>query len=145
MSPEVESACLQAAALIRDADALMITAGAGMGVDSGLPDFRGNEGFWNAYPPFRERNLSFVDLANPTWFESDPRQAWGFYGHRQLLYRETQPHHGFHAACPGPDGVVSGSQVWTVSSLGDLQRTRLHRIVAVGLCRSQVVEAETCC
>ena len=28
-----------------------ITAGAGMGVDSGLPDFRGPEGFWRAYPP----------------------------------------------------------------------------------------------
>ena len=34
---------------------LLITAGAGMGVDSGLPDFRGNEGFWNAYPPYRAR------------------------------------------------------------------------------------------
>ncbi|NOZ79257.1 MAG: NAD-dependent protein deacetylase, partial [Acidobacteria bacterium] len=34
------------------ADALLITAGAGMGVDSGLPDFRGPEGFWDTYPPF---------------------------------------------------------------------------------------------
>lgn len=24
------------------------TAGAGMGVDSGVPDFRGNDGFWKA-------------------------------------------------------------------------------------------------
>ena len=35
---------------LRNADAILITAGAGMGVDSGLPDFRGNQGFWNAYP-----------------------------------------------------------------------------------------------
>ncbi len=35
---------------IAQADAILITAGAGMGVDSGLPDFRGNEGFWKAYP-----------------------------------------------------------------------------------------------
>jgi NAD-dependent SIR2 family protein deacetylase len=27
--------------LIKDSDAVLITAGAGMGVDSGLPDFRG--------------------------------------------------------------------------------------------------------
>ena len=39
-----------AAQVIVKADALLITAGAGMGVDSGLPDFRGNKGFWNAYP-----------------------------------------------------------------------------------------------
>ncbi|MFP6900302.1 MAG: hypothetical protein VCA36_05130, partial [Opitutales bacterium] len=41
----------QAAQAVRDADALYIGAGAGMGVDSGLPDFRGKEGFWKAYPP----------------------------------------------------------------------------------------------
>ena len=34
------------------AESFIITAGAGMGVDSGLPDFRGKEGFWKAYPPF---------------------------------------------------------------------------------------------
>jgi NAD-dependent SIR2 family protein deacetylase len=32
------------------ADGLLITAGAGMGVDSGLPDFRCENGFWRAYP-----------------------------------------------------------------------------------------------
>jgi NAD-dependent SIR2 family protein deacetylase len=36
----------QAAKAIAEADGLLVTAGAGMGVDSGLPDFRGNEGFW---------------------------------------------------------------------------------------------------
>ena len=37
-----------AAVAIRTADALLIGAGAGMGVDSGLADFRGPEGFWKA-------------------------------------------------------------------------------------------------
>lgn len=81
--------------LISDADAILITAGAGMGVDSGLPDFRGNEGFWQAYPVAKARGLSFEELANPTWFESDPALAWVFYGHRLNLYRETIPHEGF--------------------------------------------------
>ena len=38
-----------AAEAIVSAEALIFTAGAGIGVDSGLPDFRGNKGFWNAY------------------------------------------------------------------------------------------------
>ena len=84
-----------AAAAIRAAEALIITAGAGMGVDSGLPDFRGNEGFWNAYPPYRRLGLSFVDAANPDHFERDPAFAWGFYGHRTNLYRQTVPNQGF--------------------------------------------------
>ncbi len=81
---------------IAQADAILITAGAGMGVDSGLPDFRGNEGFWKAYPIIKDLGYSFVDMANPQWFESNPKLAWAFYGHRLNLYRETTPHKGFH-------------------------------------------------
>lgn len=84
-----------AASAISAAEALIITAGAGMGVDSGLPDFRGNEGFWNAYPPYRHLGLSFVEAANPAHFQRDPAFAWGFYGHRTNLYRDTVPHPGF--------------------------------------------------
>jgi NAD-dependent SIR2 family protein deacetylase len=84
-----------AAAAIRSAETLIITAGAGMGVDSGLPDFRGNEGFWNAYPPYRQLGLSFIETANPAHFQRDPAFAWGFYGHRTNLYRDTVPNPGF--------------------------------------------------
>ena len=83
----------QAAKLIREASSFIITAGAGMGVDSGLPDFRGPEGFWRAYPALRGH--SFEDMANPAWFYNKPRRAWGFYGHRLNLYRKTKPHRGF--------------------------------------------------
>ncbi|MGB3752053.1 MAG: Sir2 family NAD-dependent protein deacetylase [Arcobacteraceae bacterium] len=86
---------LKAKQHIEKADAILITAGAGMGVDSGLPDFRGNLGFWKAYPPMQELELDFTDMANPHWFESNPSFAWAFYGHRLNLYRETIPHKGF--------------------------------------------------
>lgn len=85
----------RAADLLDSCTAILVSAGAGIGVDSGLPDFRGTEGFWQAYPPFRELGLSFSHLANPKWFGSDPELAWGFYGHRLGLYRDTVPHRGF--------------------------------------------------
>ncbi|HXV20562.1 MAG TPA: Sir2 family NAD-dependent protein deacetylase [Desulfuromonadales bacterium] len=84
-----------AAHALRSARALVVTAGAGMGVDSGLPDFRGDQGFWNAYPMYERLGLSFVDAANPGHFERDPAFGWGFYGHRTNLYRQTVPHRGF--------------------------------------------------
>ncbi|WP_344414529.1 SIR2 family NAD-dependent protein deacylase [Pseudonocardia ailaonensis] len=84
-----------AAGLIRDAGAMLICAGAGMGVDSGLPDFRGTEGFWRAYPPYERLGLRFEELADPVHFADDPALAWGFYGHRLELYRRTVPHAGF--------------------------------------------------
>lgn len=85
----------RAAELIAGAGALLVCAGAGMGVDSGLPDFRGPEGFWRAYPPYRALGLRFEELADPVHFAADPSLAWGFYGHRLGLYRRTVPHDGF--------------------------------------------------
>ena len=81
--------------ILHNADAILITAGAGMGVDSGLPDFRGSEGFWRAYPVIKELGYRFEEMANPRWFEEDPTLAWAFYGHRYMLYKETIPHEGF--------------------------------------------------
>jgi NAD-dependent SIR2 family protein deacetylase len=89
----VRSEIERAAEAIQTADALLIGAGAGMGVDSGLPDFRGPEGFWKAYPPFRGRR--FEEMSTPHWFDSDPAIAWGFFGHRLNLYRSAIPHRGF--------------------------------------------------
>lgn len=85
----------KAAQAIKEAQTCVITAGAGMGVDSGLPDFRGNQGFWKAYPLYERLGLSFVEAANPYHFQRDPAFGWGFYGHRANLYRQTLPHHGF--------------------------------------------------
>lgn len=92
----VEDATIALAAkYIHEADAILIGTGAGMGVDSGLPDFRGTEGFWKAYPPLAKLGLAFHEMANPEWFDRDPQLAWGFYGHRLGLYRNTVPHKGF--------------------------------------------------
>jgi NAD-dependent SIR2 family protein deacetylase len=92
---ELEETFARAADTIIGSRALVITAGAGMGVDSGLPDFRGNQGFWEAYPPYRRLGIGFIQAANPEHFENDPAFGWGFYGHRTHLYRSTVPHRGF--------------------------------------------------
>jgi len=89
------TAIRQAAEAIGRAKALIVTSGAGMGVDSGLPDFRGEKGFWKAYPMYERLGISFVGAANPANFREDPAFGWGFYGHRTNLYRETMPHEGF--------------------------------------------------
>ncbi len=80
---------------LQQADSILLSAGAGMGVDSGLPDFRGNAGFWRAHPCYQAQGLGFADMANPAWFEHDIARAWGFYGYRFQRYQHTQPHRGF--------------------------------------------------
>jgi NAD-dependent SIR2 family protein deacetylase len=93
---ELITAITLATEAIDEADGILITAGAGMGVDSGLPDFRGTDGFWGAYPALGRAGMRFSDIANPQAFLDQPRLAWGFYGHRLALYRQTVPNEGFH-------------------------------------------------
>lgn len=107
---------------VEAADAVLICAGAGMGVDSGLPDFRGDEGFWGAYPPIRKLGYSFAEMANPRWFETNPRLAWAFYGHRLQLYREAEPHKGFQGLLELGAGKKGGYFVFTSNVDGQFQK-----------------------
>lgn len=111
-----------AASLIEQADALIVAAGAGMGVDSGLPDFRGTEGFWRAYPALREAKMDFYEIASPRTFEQSPELAWGFYGHRLSLYRETAPHAGFDLLQGWGAQKIHGLSVFTSNVDGQFQK-----------------------
>ena len=121
-----------AAHLLRGAESLLICAGAGMGVDSGLPDFRGTQGFWQAYPALRDAGIDFHEIANPAAFDADPLLAWGFYGHRLQLYRATQPHAGFAILRDLAASMPGGAFVFTSNVDGQFQRA--------GFKEDQVVE-----
>jgi NAD-dependent SIR2 family protein deacetylase len=144
----------QAAAAIKEATALLITAGAGMGVDSGLPDFRGSEGFWNAYPPYRHLGLQFEELANPRWFRDDVELAWGFYGHRLNLYRTIEPHDGFARLLRWGKSKPQGYFVFTSNVDGQFQKAgfpedrvvechgSIHHMQCFGRCRAEIFPSQ---
>jgi len=120
--PATDKSIEQARDVLLQSDALLITAGAGMGVDSGLPDFRGTQGFWRAYPPIARLGISFSEIANPTWFHRDPHLAWAFYGHRMHLYRETLPHAGFLRLLQIGSKLKHGYFVFTSNVDGQFQK-----------------------
>lgn len=111
-----------AVALLEAADGLLITAGAGMGVDSGLPDFRGDQGFWQAYPALAQARLRFSEVASPDTFVRSPRLAWGFYGHRLHLYRRTEPHEGFRILERWAQRFAQGAFIYTSNVDGQFQK-----------------------
>jgi NAD-dependent SIR2 family protein deacetylase len=82
--------------IINEADALIIFVGAGMGRDSGLPVFRGNDGFWEEYPALGKLGLNFESIASPQGFTDYTSEANMFYLHRQELYETIWPHNGFY-------------------------------------------------
>lgn len=118
----IEQKITRAANIIREADGILIAAGAGMGVDSGLPDFRGDQGLWKAYPKLGQNRISFVEIANPNAFEDNPRLAWGFYGHRLNSYRNITPHEGFHILKRLAAGKKHGYFVFTSNVDGQFQK-----------------------
>ena len=107
---------------LQECDAIFITAGAGMGVNSGLPDFRSADGFWKAYPKAKELGLKFEEMANPEWFETDPELAWAFYGHRLHLYRDTEPHEGFKKLLDLSRNKKYGAFIFTSNVDGQFQK-----------------------
>jgi NAD-dependent SIR2 family protein deacetylase len=118
-----------AASWIEKAEGLLVTAGAGIGVDSGLPDFRGTEGFWQAYPGLAAQKIAFQDIANPKAFRTNPRQAWGFYGHRLDLYRQTSPHRGFSLLKKWADAKPNSVGVYTSNVDGHFQHEGFTNVV----------------
>jgi NAD-dependent SIR2 family protein deacetylase len=151
---ELDAAIARAAEAIGQADALLIGAGAGMGVDSGLPDFRGPEGFWRAYPPFRQRGLRFEQVSCPVWFRQDPAQAWGFFGHRLNLYRGTSPHEGFATLLRWAQERPNGYFAFTSNVDGHFQRAgfdeqrivechgSIHFLQCSGVCCQEIWPAD---
>ena len=122
MSAEIEKDLKRAAQVVKESKAIVITAGAGIGVDSGLPDFRGPEGFWKAYPPLKKLGLTLPETSTPRWFDSDPHFAWGFFGHRLNLYRNTQPHRGFSILRRWGESKESGYFIFTSNVDGQFQK-----------------------
>lgn len=82
---------------IKNCEVLIIGTGAGMGVDSGLPAYRGRNGLWTAPPPvYSELGISLMELATLRGFRKDIELGWGFFGEQLDLYRTTVPHKGFY-------------------------------------------------
>lgn len=81
---------IQIQKLFAHADGVVILAGAGMSVDSGLPDFRGASGMWT------QAKQDFITNATAAGFDENPLQAWNFYIERMLAYAHVQPHTGYH-------------------------------------------------
>jgi NAD-dependent SIR2 family protein deacetylase len=143
-----------AAELIAGADTLIIAAGAGMGVDSGLPDFRGNDGFWRAYPALRQAQLAFTSIASPAAFRERPERAWGFYGHRLALYRKTVPNPGFAMLKRWGERMPNGVGIFTSNVDGQFQKAgfgadsieechgSIHHLQCMGPCTEAIWGAD---
>jgi NAD-dependent protein deacetylase/lipoamidase len=62
---------------------VLVITGAGISAESGIPTFRGKDGYW--------RNLDPTKLATPEAFDRDPKLVWEWYRERRQRIRGAQP------------------------------------------------------
>ena len=62
---------------------VLVLTGAGVSAESGIPTFRGIDGYW--------RNLDPAKLATPEAFAKDPGLVWEWYRERRQRIRNAQP------------------------------------------------------
>ena len=62
---------------------VLVLTGAGVSAESGIPTFRGKDGYW--------RNFDPAKLATPEAFARDPQLVWEWYRERRQRIRNAQP------------------------------------------------------
>lgn len=78
---------------LKSSKAMVILTGAGMGIDSGLADYRGNSGQWGKVE--KDTNLTAIDVINPKYLSENTKYVWKLFAKRMLDYKNTEPHQGF--------------------------------------------------
>jgi NAD-dependent deacetylase len=68
---------------------VLVITGAGISAESGIPTFRGKDGYW--------RNLDPTKLATPEAFVRDPNLVWDWYRERRQRIRKAQPNSAHRA------------------------------------------------
>jgi NAD-dependent deacetylase len=67
---------------------LVVSTGAGVSAESGVPTFRSHGGLWKTYKA--------EDLATPEAFMRNPDMVWEWYEFRRAKIREVQPNPGHY-------------------------------------------------
>ncbi|HET7229324.1 MAG TPA: NAD-dependent deacylase [Longimicrobium sp.] len=80
----------RAAEWLAGAERVVVSTGAGMSRESGIPTFRdAMEGLWARFDP--------QELATEEGFRRNPRRVWSWYAWRRKKVMEARPHPGYFA------------------------------------------------
>ncbi|XP_024937486.1 NAD-dependent protein deacylase isoform X2 [Cephus cinctus] len=74
---------------LKTAKSILILTGSGISAESGVPTFRGSDGFWRTYQA--------QNLATPEAFAANPSLVWEFYEYRRQLCSKVQPNKAHEA------------------------------------------------
>ena len=91
---------------------VFVITGAGVSAESGIPTFRGKDGYW--------RNLDPTKLATPEAFARDPNLVWNWYRERRQRILKAQPNPAHQAIAKL--AVQTGEFLLVTQNVDDLHR-----------------------
>jgi len=74
---------------LKDSKKIVFVTGAGISQESGIPTFRGKDGYWRRYDPMK---LASIDA-----FYDDPKLVWEWYEDRRKNILSVKPNEGHFA------------------------------------------------
>ena len=74
---------------LKDSRKIVFVTGAGISQESGIPTFRGKDGYWRKYDPMK---LASIDA-----FYDDPKLVWEWYDDRRKNILDVKPNEGHFA------------------------------------------------
>jgi NAD-dependent deacetylase len=108
---------------LRSARKVLALTGAGISAESGIPTFRGRDGWWRKEDPTR--------LATQAAFDRDPAYVWEWYQYRRGLVASAEPNPGHRALAAleeaGRDVLVATQNVDDLHERGGSRHvTHIH-------------------
>jgi len=112
---------------------ILVITGAGVSAESGIPTFRGKDGYW--------RNLDPIKLATPEAFARDPELVWQWYRERRQRIRDAQPnaaHEAIAKLAQDADEFLLVTQnvddLHERAGVGETERVQIHGDIFVSKC-----------
>ena len=105
---------------LRSAGKITVLTGAGVSAASGIPTFRGADGWW--------RRVRAETLATPEAFASDPKLVWEWYDWRRQMIASARPNRA-HEVLAGWTQLHTGVSLITQNVDGLHERAGAERII----------------
>jgi len=75
--------------ILKNAGSVVVSTGAGVSAESGVPTFRGEDGLWKKFRP--------EELATVEAFQRNPQLVWEWYQYRRDIIKKIKPNPGHYA------------------------------------------------
>ena len=100
---------------------VVVLTGAGISADSGVPTFRGEEGYWTV----GSKNYHPMELATQQAFREMPEEVWRWYLYRRSVCRRAKPN-AAHEALVRLEHALGHLRVDAGASVEDLHQRALR-------------------